>query len=97
MQSPVTSTRVATKGAELAAGSNPRRRRRNGNKLPPEYSEPIAQFQFPERQSTDNQGSRLRTRIAATADDQGNKQRQDDGTGDLSFKETHRGCRKHLA
>ena len=34
MQRPVTSTRVATKGAELAAGSKPRRRRMKGSMLP---------------------------------------------------------------
>ena len=34
MQRPVTSTSVATKGAELVAGSNPRRRRMNGSMAP---------------------------------------------------------------
>ena len=39
MMSPVTSTSVATKGAELVAGSKPRRRIRNGSMLPGKRSE----------------------------------------------------------
>jgi hypothetical protein len=62
--------------------------REAGNELPSEYSEPITQFQFAQCQGTDNQGSRLRTGITPTADDEGNEQRKDDSTCDLCFKES---------
>src|SRR5262249_38148957 len=58
-----------------------------GQDLAAHHAPPVAQLDLAQRQGADDQGGRLRARVAAAGDDQGDEQRQDDRAGDLTLEE----------
>src|SRR5437867_1733070 len=67
-----------------------------GDDLAPKDPPPVAQPQLVQRESADDERSRLRSGVAAAADDQRDEERQDDSVRNLSLEITHRRRREHL-
>ncbi len=78
------------------AAENGAQRQARGE-LAPDDPPPVAQRDLTERQRTDDQRRRLRSRVAAARDDERHEQREHDGPLDLGLERTHRRGRQHLA
>src|SRR5947209_8035065 len=65
--------------------------------FPADHTKPIAQAHLAKRDGPDNQGAGLGAGIAAAADNQGQKERENDGFRDLVLEVAHSRGGEHFA